>query len=473
MQRSDRPADYDQALAYLYGRINYERAPALAYSARQFRLDRMRRLLAEFGDPHQGMPIVHVAGTKGKGSTAAMIAAVLTSAGYRTGLFTSPHLVDLEERVAIDGVPCTPKELVGLVERIRPVADAMDAEAAETGEDSSPTYFELTTLMALVSFAQRRVQATVLEVGLGGRLDSTNVCTPRVSVITSISFDHTRQLGNTLAEIAYEKGGIVKPGVPVVSGVTDDEPREVIERICAERGSRLVQLDRDFDYEYIPAHMVDHFAGHGKVGFRYSEPGVRAYHALPLGLLGRHQAANASVAIATIAELRKQGWTISDQALRAGLAGVRPPARIEVIGRHPTVIIDGAHNVASVAALVATLEESFAAQSRILIFATTQDKDVRQMMSLLLPRFDAALLTRYGNNPRGVPVEDLLRIAAELGAKQCRAFPDAAATWHHAKDLLTSDHLLCVTGSFFIAAEIREEIARAPMAQPAAALRPA
>ena len=435
-------------------------APALIYGARQFRLDRMHRLLAAVGNPHQGMPIVHVAGTKGKGSTAAMIAAVLTTAGYRTGLFTSPHLVDLEERIVIDGLRCTADDLVELVDRIRPVVDAMDAEAASSADDCCPTYFELTTLMALLNFAEKRVQAAVLEVGMGGRLDSTNVCTPQVSVITSISFDHTKQLGNTLAEIAYEKAGIVKPGVPAVSGVTHQEPRGVIERRCAERGSRLVQLGRDFEYRYFPPHLVDHYAGCGKFDFQPREPAARAYHGLQVGLLGAHQAANAAVAVATIVELQKQGWAISDDALRTGLASVRPPARVEVIGRHPTVILDSAHNVASVAALLATLAESFAPQRRILIFATTQDKDVPGMMSLLLPRFDCVLLTRYANNPRGVPVEELLRIACELGAQHCRAFVDAASAWDFARNVLTVDHLLCVTGSFFIAAEVRQEMAR-------------
>ena len=319
MQRRHCSADYDQALAYLYRAHQLRACAGTDLRRQQFRLDRMHRLLAAVGNPHVGMPIVHVAGTKGKGSTAAMIAAVLTAAGYRTGLFTSPHLVDLEERIAIDGLRCSADELVDLVARIGPVVDRMDAEAAGNADDCCPTYFELTTLMALLHFAEKRVQAAVLEVGMGGRLDSTNVCTPRVSVITSISFDHTRQLGNTLAEIAYEKAGIVKPGVPAVSGVSDEEPRGVIERVCAERESRLVQLGRDFDYRYFPPHLVDHYAGCGKIDFEHSEAGERSYHALPLGLLGPHQAANAAVAVATIAELRKQGWAISDDSLRLGL----------------------------------------------------------------------------------------------------------------------------------------------------------
>jgi dihydrofolate synthase / folylpolyglutamate synthase len=455
--------DYDRATAFLFDRINYERATAPPYGTRDFRLDRMHELLARVGNPHQGMPIVHVAGTKGKGSTSAMIAAVLTAAGYRTGLFTSPHLVSLEERIAIDGQSCSSAELVALVDRVRPAVAAMDAAAARAPQEYGPTYFELTTVMALVQFALRRVEAAVLEVGLGGRLDSTNVCAPRVSVITSISFDHTRQLGNTLAEIAFEKAGIIKPGVPVVSGVTEDEPRQVIERVCAQRESREIRLKRDFDYRYYPPRLVDRHAACGEIDFLHHRLPGSSYQGVPLRLIGPHQAANAAVALATIAELQAQGWSIAEDHARTGLADVRSPARIEVVGRRPTVIIDAAHNVASVEALLETLATSFAPQPSVLIFATTQDKDVPGMMARLLPAFDTVLLTRYGNNPRGVPIERLQAIAAELAASHCQACADPAGAWEAARLRLTADHLLCVTGSFFIAAEIGREMARRPL----------
>ncbi len=264
----------------------------------------------------------------------------------------------------------------------------------------------------LLYFARYQAQAAVLEVGLGGRLDSTNVCLPEVSVVTSISYDHMRQLGNTLAEIAFEKAGIIKPGVPVVSGVTADEPREVIERVCAERGSPLVQLERDFNYHYHPPHVDDHYASGGRMDFSMASP---AYQNVQLGMLGRHQRSTRAVALATIAQLQSRGWKIAESHIRSGLGHARSAARVEVINRKPTIILDAAHNEASVAALLQTLDESFAAQPRILIFATTQDKAVREMMALLVPRFERILLTRYGNNPRGVPVEELLQIAAELG----------------------------------------------------------
>ena len=211
---------HDAALAFLYSRIDYERAVNPPYSAGTLRLERMRELLARLGNPQRGLPTVHIAGTKGKGSTAAMVAAVLTAAGHRTGLASSPHLRRVEERLAIDGRPASGDELVELVDRLRPHVETMERQAAHVAGETGPTYFEITTALAWQHFARNRVRAAVVEVGLGGRLDATNVCEPTVTAITSISFDHTRQLGNTLAEIAGEKAGIIKPGVPIISGAT-------------------------------------------------------------------------------------------------------------------------------------------------------------------------------------------------------------------------------------------------------------
>ena len=271
----------DAALRFLVGRIDYERTQSMPSSEEAMKLDRMRELLARLGNPHEAVPIVHVAGTKGKGSTSAMIAAVLSAAGYRIGLFTSPHLDRVEERIAIDGRPCSGDDLADLVERIRPAVEAMDQAAisplpsgdepevrategsgvrgqgSESPNQHGPTYFEIVTAMAFDHFRRRGVNAAVLEVGLGGRLDSTNVCSPCVTIITNISFDHTKQLGDTLAAIAAEKAGIIKPGVPVISGVDTDEPRGVIRRIARQNGCRLVELGVDFHFDYHPPHHLE------------------------------------------------------------------------------------------------------------------------------------------------------------------------------------------------------------------------
>ena len=242
-----------------------------------------------------------------------------------------------------------------------------EAEAAGSGEHG-PTYFEIITAMALLLFCPSRVQAAVLEVGLGGRLDSTNVCRPLVSVITSISFDHVQQLGDTLEAIAREKAGIIKPGVPVISGVTAEEPRTVIRRIARESNCRLAELDEDFRFDYQPPQHLEGQAALGSIVFwevsanKASLPLVEGRGEgcnLPLALLGRHQAANAAIALATIHELIRQGWNISEQAICQGFLTVRWPARIEVVARQPVVILDSAHNTASIAALMEVIKESF------------------------------------------------------------------------------------------------------------------
>jgi dihydrofolate synthase/folylpolyglutamate synthase len=457
-------APADLALDFLASRIDYERALVMPYSQRDFRLERMRLLLARLGNPQDGLKIVHLAGTKGKGSTAAMIAAVLTAAGYRSGLYSSPHLDRVEERLAIDGAPCSRDELAELVAELQPVVASLDA--ADGGDPSNrPTYFEIVTALAWMHFARRRVQAAVIEVGMGGRLDSTNVCRPLVSVITTISFDHTQQLGNTLAAIAAEKAGIVKPGVPLVSGVITPEPRAVIAESARASGCRLAQLGRDFDFAYRPPRNLERAEAPAEMDFLPATGGpLEEMRGLKLSLIGAHQAANAAVGLAALGELRHRGFEIPERAVREGLARVRWPARIEVLSRRPAVVLDAAHNVASAEALVQALDESFAVRRRLLVFATTRDKNVRGMLEVLLPRFDELILTRYWSNPRGVPPEDLLRAASELSALGPRSAalhvcPDPAVAWRLAGERALADDLVCIAGSFFLAAEIRAAMA--------------
>lgn len=451
-------ARHQAAVRYLYGRINYERLPSIPYPERAFKLDRMQDLLDRTGTPDRAMDVVHVAGTKGKGSTSTIISGILRAAGQRVGLFTSPHLERIEERFVVDGVECTAKEFVDLIDTLAPVAEAMDRERPFIdGQPDGPTYFELTTAAALLHFARRKVDTAVLEVGLGGRLDSTNVCQPRVSVITSISLDHVQQLGGTVESIAREKAGIIKPVVPVVSGVTAAGPRDVIREICRDRGSRLIELERDFDIEYRPPRQLDRNVSLGEIDFvdHLETPACRLDGA-SLGLLGRHQSRNAAVALATVGELRRQGWEIAEEAVRTGLAMARCPARIEVLSHRPTVVVDAAHNRASVEALVATLKESFTPLRSILIFATTQEKDLGGMLQCVLPHFDEILMTRYQHNPRAVPPRELAELAKQLTGRVCRVCSKPDEAWQVARKTATADDLICVTGSFYIAGELRK-----------------
>ena len=389
-----------------------------------------------------------------------MMAGILSAAGYRTGLYSSPHLDRVEERLAIDGRACPRDELVELVARIQPVVAAMDADSPSDALGSTrPTYFEVVTALALVRFALHRVDAAVLEVGMGGRLDSTNVCQPLVSVITSISFDHTQQLGNTLSAIAGEKAGIIKPGVPVVSGVLADEPQNVIAEVAAANGCRLMQQGRDFDFRYRVPRELDRQAAHAGMDFTYRHDGaVCRYADVILPLVGRHQAANASVGLAALAELRRRGFNISEAHVRQGLQQVYWPARVEILRRGPAVVLDAAHNVASAEALAGVLEESFVSPRRLLVFATTRDKNYRGMLASLLPRFDEVIFTRYWSNPRGVPPEDLDAAAAEISSIARHTCTDPATAWRLTTRLATPEHLVCIAGSFFIAAEMRAAI---------------
>jgi dihydrofolate synthase/folylpolyglutamate synthase len=454
---------YDQALAFWFGRINYEQRVPLPSD---LKLDRMRALLERVGNPHERLRVLHVAGSKGKGSTSAMLASILRQAGYRTGLFTSPHLCRVEERIQVDGEPITAEELTILL------GEVSRAVGWRPGLPSgplslSPTFFEVTTALGFLHFVRRRVDVAVLEVGLGGRFDSTNVCRPEVALITSISSDHTQQLGHRLASIAMEKAGIVKPGRPAISGVRGAEARAVIERICRSRQAPLQQIDLDFHYSYEPGMVDAGFLGNNSTSpesgaYCFShQPRLqvrtrqRTWPVMELGLLGDHQAANAAVALACVEQLRKSGWRISDQAAADGLAKVRWPARLEVLGRRPLVVLDCAHNVASVEALVETLEASFPPARRWLIFASSNDKDVAGMFRVLAPSFSHAFLTRYGNNPRSVSPEELaslLQRCADLPGTVCQTAADA---WQSALRLAAPEDLICITGSVFLAGELR------------------
>jgi dihydrofolate synthase / folylpolyglutamate synthase len=470
------------AIDWLLGRIDYERVAVIPYHERQLKLDRMRQLLTRLGQPDAALKIVHIAGTKGKGSTAAMIAGILSAAGYRTGLFSSPHLERLEQRFAVDGRPCSADELVALVDRIRPVVKTMDDEAAVAGEPTGGlTFFDITTALALLHFVERQVDAAVVEVGLGGRLDSTNVCLPVVSVVTSISFDHTKQLGNTLASIAREKAGIIKPGVPVVCGVVEPEAQQVIATIAREHGCRLIQAGRDFEFRYRPQSHSAFRIPHSAIGFLDAKASisgeVHAFHDLPLALRGAHQAANAAVALAVIEELRHQGWCVSAEAIRHGLAHTVLAGRVEFVPGEPDapdVVLDVAHNPASVRALVETLAEFPAAGRRTLVLSVSSDKDVGAIVRELVPHFDRFVVTQYRDNPRAVAADKLAGLVREALAERRVAgvdghhgeaavaeppavvvCPSPKETWEEACRHAQPGELICITGSFYLIAEMR------------------
>jgi dihydrofolate synthase / folylpolyglutamate synthase len=437
---------YAEALQFWFARINFEqKLPRFG----DFKLERMLSLLRLLGDPHERLRIVHVAGSKGKGSTSALLASILRCAGYRTGLFTSPHLVRVEERFRVDGTEITPTELAALLGEIHGVCQR------RPGLEQELTFFEIATAVCLLFFVRRRVEVAVLEVGLGGRFDSTNVCRPLVAVITSISLDHTQILGTTLASIAREKAGIIKPGRPVVSGVSEAEARAVIRAACRQRAAPLREVGTDFHYEHEPALIGPALERPARV--RVTSRGS-AWPALELGLIGAHQAANAALAIAAIEELRRQGLSIGSQAVAQGLAQVSWPARLEILGRRPLVLLDCAHNVASARALMAALLASFplaAPGRRLLLFAGSRDKDLAGMLAELEPYFARIYLTRYEQNARFVSPEQLLEMLPAARRADATCCATSAAAWQCVRQEARADDLICATGSVFLAGELR------------------
>jgi dihydrofolate synthase/folylpolyglutamate synthase len=445
---------YEQAIAYWFGRINYELASP---KPSDLKLDRMRLFLRELGDPQRNYPIIHVAGTKGKGSTSAMLASVLRCAGYRTGLFTSPHLLRVEERIQVDEAPIAPEELSALLEEIAKAEQALMAH--NTGSDSSPvpTFFEVATALGFLYFARRKVDVAVVEVGLGGRFDATNVCNPIVALITSISFDHTQQLGTRLARISMEKAGIIKPGCFAVSGARAPEAREVIRSTAMAKNAPLRQLDSEFGYEYEPGKIDPAAASsptirQGRVRIWTNQ---KKWPAMEVGLLGEHQGANAAVAVAAIEHARQCGLNVSDDDVARGLAGVSWPARMEVLGQAPLVVLDCAHNVASAEALVRTLWESFPPTRRLLIFASSSDKDLAGMMEVLAPHFSAIFFARYTVNPRGVPPEHLASLVPLGPGPSISICPNPAEALSRVRAAALPEDLICITGSVFLAGELR------------------
>ncbi len=436
---------YEEAIRFWFGRVNFEqRTP----QAGDFKLDRMRHLLDAVGNPQSRLRIVHIAGSKGKGSTSALLASILQAEGYRVGLFTSPHLVHVEERIQVDRVPISRDELASLMSELR--------AAVSPVLERDLTFFEIGTALGFLHFVRRRVDIAVVEVGLGGRFDSTNVCEPMLAIVTSISFDHTQMLGNTLGLIAFEKAGIIKPGRPAISGVRDPEARAVIEKVCRERGVPLRQLDVDFHYVHEPA-LIDDASEHG------SRVQVTTWHrawpTMTLGLIGEHQARNAAVALAALEELSSSGVRSSAKAVAEGLARVDWPARLEIMARRPLVLLDCAHNVASARALAEALDVSFPRQAqRILIFAASRDKDLSGMLEILAPRFQRNYLTSFQSSQRCESPEhlaELLPVDRRSNAVLCHASREA---WRRASAEAGPDDLICIAGSVFLAGELREVI---------------
>jgi dihydrofolate synthase/folylpolyglutamate synthase len=457
---SNRPAAArDRLLAWLDARINYERTPAAGSPTRSFDLARMRRLLAGLGRPHLSFPVAHVAGTKGKGSTVAMLSAILEESGHRVGRYMSPHVYAIEERICVDGRPISTTDMVAAFEAVMPTVEALDRKAKREGR-REPTWFEIVTAAAFVHFARQRVDIAVIETGLGGRLDATNVSRPLVTVITSISLDHMKLLGPTIARIAGEKAGIIKRGCPIVSGASQPSARRVIAATARRRRAPLLQLGRDFiATPHPPASPDDGLRGSS---FDLLPPGRDAsQRRYRISMAGRHQVDNAAIAVVAAMQLEARGFRVGEAAIARGLARATLPARIEARGDRPLVVVDAAHNVASMRSLLETLGPVLAARSpQALVFSASVDKQIEQMLALVGDRFSHVVLTRYRSNPRAASVERLRAACSAAGLPTPEVAATPAEAMAIARSRVGTRGMIVVAGSFFLAAEVGTGISR-------------
>lgn len=434
--------NYSEALAYLDTFVNFERqAPDKAGRA-TFSLERILELSARLGDPHRGFRSVHVAGTKGKGSTSIFAESIARAAGMKVGTYTSPHLIDLRERIRLDGRMVAEELFSKTLAGCREAYDAVRAGAS----DRRLTYFEALTHLAFQIFSEQKVDLAVVEVGMGGRLDATNIITPLVSVVTSISLDHTKQLGNTLGEIAGEKAGIAKPGVPLVTGRQHPEAAEAIERCAKDRGASMVlALGRDFHME-----PGEHRPGDWrKMTLRTTE---RTYRDLCVRMLGAHQLENAALAVVAMEQAAARGgFRLDEAAVRSGLEAASWPGRIEVVRREPAVtVLDGAHNGDSAAKLMAAVREEFPGRGPMaLIFAAAADKDVDGILRELVPHSALVVATESGN-PRRLDPRILAELAKSNGAKKVVIKRDMKDAFEAAWAAAGANGIVLVTGSLYL-----------------------
>jgi len=443
---------YQQSLDYLYSFVDYSLTKSYGNLPEVFDLIRMQELLSSLGNPHLLCPVIHVAGTKGKGSTAALIASVLQAAGYQTGIYTSPHLQDYNERIQVNGCPISHMEISELIEVIKPTVEKIN----------KLTTFEITTALGFLHFARKKVDVAVVEVGLGGRLDATNLVDPLVSVITSISYDHTNVLGNTLSQIAIEKAGIIKPGRPVVSSPQKFEVNQVIENVVAKNCSPLTLVGRDYFYSQESrsfgsqtfrvwtSHEQDRMNHFIEGDTKQSWQPVQ----LTMPLLGYHQLENGTTAYAALQVAKLQGMNISTEDIQKGFKDVFWPARFEILSQNPILIIDSAHNRDAALKLRIALDEYLPGKRVIMVIGTSEDKDIEGIFAELAPKVLKAIATK-SIHPRAINEDRLVDIAHRFGISAQAITPVEAAL---AKALEGSANgiPIVVTGSIFLAAGVRE-----------------
>ncbi len=444
---------HDAAIAFLNSTINIERVRPDKVSSEVWKLDRMRALMSELGDPHNALVIIHIAGSKGKGSVCNMLEGALQGCGYTTGVFTSPHLIDVRERVRVGGVPINETSFDDALALCRTAAAAIEKEHGKA------TYFELLTALALLVFAQQAVDLVILETGLGGRLDCTNIVNPAIVGLTSIQLEHTEILGDTLEKIAAEKAGIIKPNAFAISVPQEERVIEVFRTKSDETGTTLSVLGEDIIY-------TDRFQSGIKggpsalvcVGDEHN-----GFEHMTVPLLGMHQAQNCGLALAILARLRTMGYDIPERGVSAGLTQIDRRGRLEQVLERPRIFVDGAHTPDSVRAVLQATAAHLDYDSLIVVFGCASDKDIDGMIDALATGADKVIFTRAQSNPRAADPEELRSRCVASNAIMCESAPcvrdainAAAAACDHGQDLIL------ITGSFYLVGETKQLVESRP-----------
>ncbi len=444
---------YKEALAYLLEKTDYEREERVRYNVTTFSLERMEKLLSLLGNPHAQINTVHIAGTKGKGSTATMLARMLEANGYKVGLYTSPHLVHLHERIVVNSQMISESEMLALINRVHGPVEKL-------AKDDPPTFFEIMTALAFMHFADRKIDIGIIETGLGGRLDSTNVIWPKVVGITSLSIDHKMQLGETLDRIAMEKAGVFKRGVPAITVQQEPAAMSVLKAQALAMKTPLSVTGTDIDFSFRFETSREH-GPHTRICL--TTPTSKFEH-LRVPLHGRHQAINCGLALALLDRLKVAGYQIDSEKSADGLLKVTLAGRMEMICDDPRVMIDGAHNAASIRALIHAIGQNIPYDSMVVIFGCNSDKDVLGMLTELQYGADKVIFTRSNSN-KAVSPQELADVYTEICGKMCQTAGSLGEALQLARCAVGKEDLICITGSFYLIgqAKMRFQPHRAPV----------